>query len=266
MSTEPVTPTPVAKVATPASVAPTLEQEARTWLQKHERIVIVAIITLALYFGYGKYVDSTAKLSDLKAAAAEQALVLQKAIVAQDQAQAAQVIAQYQSQLQADHALVASLANAAAARQATVVTQQKTDATLPLTDLAIRLKTLGKTPDGTVVVLGDKVELTQPGAVAVTQELETIPALQADLADQKTEVNSCQAVVSKANDTIASDAKTIVDMKTADVTADNACKAQIKQVKDDARKSKWHWFKTGFFTGNATGFIIGLKAGKLLGL
>lgn len=241
MATTPVTPT-----------AP-----AQSWLQRHERIVIVALVLLAGAWGFTKYADISASKAEARATVAEQALQSQKETDAKNDATTASVLAQYQSMVTALSAQNASLAAAAAQRQATVVKNQATDATLALPVLANRLVTLGNVPDGQVSSDPSHVILTQSGAVAVTQTLETIPALQGDLRDTQAHVVAANAALDKANEVMADQSTQIAGLKLTITDEEKACTAQVASVKAEARKSKIKWFKIGFLTG----FVSGLYAG-----
>lgn len=244
-------------MATTPVTSATLVGETKTWLQAHERLLIVFMVLLAGAWGFSKYADLSAARSDARATAAEQALTAQKTVDAQNAATTASVLAQYQTMVSALSAQNSSLAAAVASRQASVVAQQKTDSTLPLVDLANRLKTLGNAPDASVLVNGNYVEFTQPGAVAVAQTLETIPALQADLRDETALAGATQAAQKQGEVVIADQAKQITGLNLTLVDADKQCKAQVAQVKAQARKSKIKAFKMGVLVG----FLGGLFAG-----
>ena len=242
--------TPVAPVATPAPVV-------HSWLQKHERIVIVALVLLVGGWGLGKYLDIAASRSEARATAAEQALVDQKSQNAQTLATVTQLTQQYQQLTSTLAAQNASLAASLAARQTAQAAQRATDAQLPLTDLATRLATLGQAPVTSVSVIGNQIELTQPGAVAVVQTLESIPALQADLKDTTATLGATQAAKAQADTLIAGQAKEITGLNLQITDADKACKAQVSAVTADANKSKRKWFLRGVLVG----FLGGLWGG-----
>ena len=143
-----------------------------------------------------------------------------------------------------------------------MVAQQKTDATLPVGDLANRLKTLGNAPDGSVSTEGDSVKITQSGAVAVTQTLETLPALRDNLRDETELAGAAQAAQKQGEVVIKDQATQITGLNLTLVDADKQCKAQIADVKAQARKSKIKFFKLGFVAG----FVSGLWAGHSAGL
>ena len=249
MSTTPAVPV-VAPVATPALVV-------QSWLQKHERIVIVALVLLVGGWGLGKYLDIAASRSEARATAAEQALVDQKAQNAQYAAQVAQVEQQYVAMVQALAAQNAALAQAVAQRQASQTANQTHDAVLPLPDLANRLKTIGNAPEGSVSVLGDKIELSQPGAVAVTQTLETIPTLQGDLRDTQAALGATQTTLTQAGTVVADKDKQITGLNLQITDQEKSCTTRIASVTAESRKKQMSWFKRGLILG----FLGGLFAG-----
>jgi len=244
-------------MATAPATPVTLTAEAKTWLQKHERIVIVFLVLLAGAWGFSRYADLAAARTEARATAAEQALTSQKAVDAQNASQTAQVLAQYQAMVQAQSTQIASLAAAAAQRQTVLKQNQATDATLGLPALAGRLQTLGNVPDGQVSTEGNSVKITQSGTVAVVQTLETLPALQADLRDQITLTGAAQAAQKQGEVVIADQTKQIAGLNLTLVDADKQCKAQIAGVKAQGRKNSIKWFRRGFILG----FVGGLFAG-----
>ncbi len=245
-------------MTTPA-VTPAISQ---SWLMRHERLLIVAMVLLAGSWGFSRYTDARATSAEAKASAAEQALVLQKATDAKNEATLAQVLSQYQAISQADHALISSLAATVAQRQAGVAQNQTTDATLALPLLGNRLSELGNVPNGQVSVDSSHVILTQTGAVAVTQTLETIPALKADLKDTQTALSTSEGAKAKADQVIASQTDVITGLKTVAVDQDKACKAEVTAAQAEGKKNSVKWFKRGFIVG----FLAGLWTGHATGM
>jgi hypothetical protein len=128
---------------------------------------------------------------------------------------------------------------------------------LPLSDLATRLATLGQAPVTDVSVVGNQIEVTQPGAVAIVQTLETIPALQADLKDTTAILGATQAAKAQADTLIAGQAKEITGLNLQITDADKACKTEIAAVKAEASRSKRKWFIRGFLAGVLGGLWLG---------
>jgi hypothetical protein len=239
------------------TVTPIVTQiPALSWLQRHERIILVVLVLLAGCWAYGKYADASASKAETRAAVAEQALASQKDADAKNEATTASVLAQYQAMVTTQSAQISSLAALAASRQATVVKNQATDATLALPLLAGRLQTLGNVPEGQVSTDLNRVNITQTGAVAVVQTLETIPALQADLKDTQTALAGAESAQAKAGEVIDDQGTQIAGLKLTVVDEEKSCTAQISAVKTEARKGKIKWFKVGFVTGFITRQVI----------
>jgi uncharacterized membrane protein len=271
-----LTTTPVAAPATTINNLTTgfLSVE-KTWLQKHERLLIVFMVLVVGYFGINHYLNNAAAKAETRATIAEAAATQAKAQVADSQAKAAaaavqtaQVTQQYQAMVQTLTDQTKALATALAQRQATLVVQQKADMTMPTDDLAKKLQTEGNAPAGSVTISGDNIALSRPGAVAIAQSLDQIPFLQGNLKDE-TALEQAEAAAKAAGDKVI-DAQVaqigslngqIATMQKAEAATDKANKTEVAQLKDDARKSKWRWFRRGFIAGNITGFLGGLYAG-----
>jgi len=227
-----------------------------SWLQRHERLLIVAMVLLAGSWGTNHLLNNLASKAETRAQIAEQALVLQKATDAQLAAQSAQVQAQYQAMVTQLTAQNQSLAKAVAERSAGLQQQQGNDSKLPLSALATRLESLGNAPAGSVSNTATTVILTQPGAIAVTQTLEEVPVLQANLKDTQQLADNSSKELAQSNLVIGSLNTQVAGLVLQGKDADAACKAEITAVKADARKSKIKWFKFGFITGFLTGAYV----------
>ena len=240
----------------------TVVKSELSWLQKHEKIVIVALVLAVGAFGLNKYFDVASVRADAKAVAAEQVAADAKANSAVLAAQSAIQAQQYQALVTALAAQNASLARSIASRQAALPVQQATDARLPLNDLATRLQTLGNAPVGSVSVAGNQIDLTQQGAVSVTQTLEQVPVLVQNLADETKIAGNYLAEVQKS-DILASDLTSqITGLNNQIVANDKACTTQIAAVKADGHKNSVKWFRRGFVVG----LIAGLWGGHAAGL
>jgi hypothetical protein len=255
--------TPAAAPAKPVPADTSFFAVEKTWLQKHERLLIVAMLIAASYFGLNHYLDNAASKAETRAKIAESATAQANASLAASTATAAQVAQMYQAMNQALSAQNASLAAALVQRQAATVAQQKTDATLPLIDLATRLQVLGTAPTGSVTVLADKIALTQPAAVAVTQTLEIIPELKANLADETALAAAESNAKAEGDKVIFAKEDELSKLALARTADQSQCTADKKALKAEAHKNSMKWFKRGFITGNITGFLGGLYAGHL---
>ena len=228
-----------------------------SWLKTHERIVLVFLVLLAEVWGFNRYTDAASAKAEARATVAEQALASQKAQDAQNAASVTQLTLQYQQLVSTLSAQNASLETALQARSEQVATQKAVDAQLPLSELASRLQTMGQAPAGSVSVSGSDIDLSQAGAVAVTQTLETIPALQADLTDTTATLQTTQKTLADANAVVNAQTTEITGLKITVTDSDTACKAQVAAVKAEGKKRSMSWFKRGFGLGFISGLFVG---------
>jgi hypothetical protein len=238
---------------TPATPVTTVTE---SWLRVHERIVIVALVLLAGSWGLSRYQDARSASLEARATVAEQALSAQQSQNSQNAAQITALTQQYQQLTQALTAQNASLTASLAARQKAQAAAVATDATLAPADLATRLETLGQAPVGSVTVSGNEIAMTQLGAVAITQTLEAIAPLQANLRDTTATLQTAEATQAKADALIADQTKQIAGLNLAAVDADKVCKAQVAEVKATSRKNSLKWFVRGTVIGFIGGLLV----------
>src|SRR5271168_3557046 len=236
----------------------------RTFLLDHERLIIVAIVAVGLWFGYGKYAQI--RLDH------DNAVLAQAKVTADAQAKANQQLAQ---QVADDKAALQTLTDKLSAQNQQLVNantalatalsrQQKTDASLPVPDLVNRWAQLAPGTNFTGAIgSGNNVTVTPSNALATVQQLEKVPELTTQLANETVEKTNDDQLISQQN-------KSIFDLNTSVTTlngqvvglnntiVDNGkvCQEQIKVVKDDARKSKRKWFIIGFISGFVSRSLI----------
>ncbi len=258
------------------AVSPTTGGELgkiRSFLLDHEKLLIVFILAVVCWWGYGKYAqirldhDSAAlKQAQIVTAAQVQANQQLLAQVAAAKAQSDQdkadlkalndkVTAQNQQLVAANTALATALAK-----------QQQTDATMPIPDLINRWAQLvpGTNFDGAMVSTGANVMVTPSNARATVEQLEKVPVLTQELANETTQKQNDDQVIVAQNKSIA-DLNTQVTALNASLVgaqkldADHQAQAvdEIKVVKDQARKSKRRWFVIGFVSGLVAGHYFG---------
>src|ERR1700744_2715066 len=142
------TPTPVTVGSTPATVqdistaiqagiaaAKADATVTQTFLQKHERLIIVVLFIVGAVFLTNHLLNNLAARDQIKSEVTTQQLNDQKAANTQLAAQVKTATDQYQSTITALTQQNSQLAAAAQTRTVVVEQQQKTDATLPLPDL-----------------------------------------------------------------------------------------------------------------------------------
>jgi hypothetical protein len=227
-------------------------------IQSHKILIICILGFILVWFLSGKYQSIIADHDN-------KTLQAQKLVTEADAKASAQIAAQVQSdayQLQILTAKIqaqdAQLIAANAALASALSKQQKTDATLPLPDLAVRWGQLipnvnpTANPNGTVSV-------TSTGALNTVNQLEKIPILTQELSNETAKNDSDATLLTNAS-------KNIVDLNLQmsglnKLIADNStqCEIQIKVVKAQSAKSKRKWFIFGYVSG----FISGLYAHAL---
>ena len=225
-------------------------QTISTYVKAHERLLLALIGGVALWFAIGK-VDTLVANHDN--ANLKQAQVVASQQADKNQALAAQAAlqaAQYQALAAKVDAENAVLVQANATLSAALVKQQKTDATLPPTELVARLNTLVPQADATVTPTG--VALPEAGAVATVQQLEQVPVLTQQLSDETQIASDTAGLLAAANENRATLTDEISGLKLEAVDSAKVCTAQIAVIKAEARKSKRRWFVAGFVAGIAT--------------
>lgn len=273
MATNPVTPTSV----TPKAISPIHGGEIgkiRSFLMDHERLLIVIIAAIVLWWGYGKYAQirldhDSAALKQAQIVANQQA-TQNAALLVQAQQNAA-VVAADKAQLQALTDKVTAqnqqLANANIALATALSKQQKTDASLPVPDLVNRWAQLvpGTNFSG-AVTSGNNIQVTPSNALATVQQLEKVPALMAELANEvQLKANDDQIIVSQnksiadLNTQVTTLNAAVAGAKQLDVDHQKAADEQIKVVKDECRKSKRKWFVIGYIAGFASKVFLTSK-------
>ncbi len=250
-----------------------------SWVEKHEKLIIVVAICLAGLWGTSKVLGAWEKHDEkqLQIAAAQSAA--DKAAVAQalqqnatDKAAAAADKAATMQLVQAVTAQNAALNQAMAARDKATQNQQKIDLHATITELSTRFSALvpGVNPqdiliskDGNTVTVG-----TDTAQKTVTQ-LEEVPRLQADLKDTQQKVTNLESEIrsmetyTKALETeVATQDKTIALLQKELADDAKTCDARVKVESDKARGA----YLKGLKHGTIIGVILGLFVGHAVGI
>ena len=218
-----------------------------TYLKTHEKLVLLGIAGLVLWFGIGK-IDTLIQHHDSAALAqAQTTLQAQQSKDAALATQATQQAQQYAALATKVDAENAALVNANATLSAALTKQQKTDATLPPTELAARWNTLVPQAKPTVTPSGLAVDT--PGAVATVVQLESVPVLSTQLENERTQLGNTQALLtaSTGQTTTLNQEISGLHLELQDET--KVCTAQVALVKAEARRSKRKWFLAGLIAG-----------------
>ena len=233
------------------------------WLKAHERLVMLALVLAVGSFGISKYFDVDAARKDARVVAAEQ-------IVANDQknsaAQAlatAQMQSQYTALVQALATQNAALEASMAQRNTGLVAQQHKDSFATMAEAVGRWQALVPAAnfDGAPVTDTNGIAVNLVNARATIIELEKVPVLIQNLADETTLAGNYKVEVQKA-DGLVNDQKTQITGLNIQLTDQaKSCTLQIAAVKADSRKKQMSWFKRGFLAGFLTGIFAGHAAG-----
>ena len=220
-----------------------------TWAQKHERLLLVPIVAIAIWFGIGKIDTLIANHDNANLHQAQVVADQQAAVNAGLAQQAAFQAAQYKALSDKVTAQNAALEQANVNLANALIKQQHTDATLPPTELAARWNAL--VPSASVTVSANGETLPTSGAVATVQQLEEVPVLRTQLENERTQLGDAQKLITAEGGQVTT-LNTLVAGKDALLKdADNVCSEKIKVVKDAAAKSKRRWFLIGVGVGFA---------------
>lgn len=212
-----------------------------SWLQKHERLVLVFMVLLVGGFLGNRYLNNAASETKTKYDIAKSQLDDVKA-------QATAAKADYAATVDALTKQNAALATAVAQRQVVLQQRQETAKTAPLPEVAIRWQDIIG-GSGDLVSSIEGVAITEAGARKTVSMLEQVPVLIADKSDLQTISDNQKKELDKAN-------VVIDNLGKQQIKSDETCKLQVAEVKAAARKSKRNWFIAGFVTGIATRILV----------
>ena len=240
--------------ASSATTTSTASASSLTWLQKHERLVIIFMSLLLAYFIVDKGFSLASSYESHKSQQASSVLSTQAAEVASELAQAKAQLADYETALAASTKQNATLTEAIASRNQTVIVQQQKDATLPPSQLATRWQGLVNNTGVETAVNGYAV--TEEAAIATVEQLEQVPVLTQNLKDVTTEEAGLQTDVNDANALISSGKLTVAGLQLQLTDQDKSCTASINALKANDNKSKLKWFGIGYVSGFISGIIV----------
>lgn len=207
-----------------------------SWLQQHERLIIVFMILLV-----GGWLGS--KALDNSLANAKTALAAQQQISQAAASQAALDAKQYQTALDVMSKEITALEASQRARN--TVLQQKETVIKTETPTALSLdweKAIGTSNE--IIPSTQGFSVTDDAARKTVAQLEEVPVLTANLADETKIAVGTQASLTQANTVIS-------DQKTEIAQNDKTCKDQISVLKKSSRVSRLRWFGIGVGVGVA---------------
>ena len=229
----------------------TVAKNDLSWIQKHERVVIVALVLLVGGFLGNKALNYDASLKDAKVAALTQ-------VVSQDKQNAAALAlasatAQQQYQVVLDTVSKQNIALEASVAQMTagLKAQQATDRALPLPAVASRIETLVPGAVGGITATTAGVVMNDTASHSVLTTLEEVPVLQDELKNEtqvavntKSALDAASTVISDKTAQVAGLNKSLTDQQAHEVAA-------VAAEKLKAKKAWRSGFKWGFAAGAA---------------
>ena len=234
----------------------TVAKNDASWLMKHERIVIVALVLIAGVFLGNKYLNYDGARKDAQVATLT-AIVQQDKVSVQNLAlQAAQAQATYQTTLDAITKENQALASANAQELASLAQRQTTDRALPLPAVASRIEVLVPGAQGGITATTAGVVMNDTASHSVLTTLEEVPVLQDELKNEtqvavntKSALDAASTVISDKTAQVAGLNKSLTDQQAHEAAAVAAEKLKTKKA--------WkNGFKWGFGLGFAAGAYI----------
>jgi hypothetical protein len=234
----------------------TVAKNDASWLMRHERIVIVALVLIAGTFLGNKLLNWEGAQKDAKVAALTLVVEQDKASVQNLALAAQQAQAAYQTTLDAITKENASLAQANAQELASLAQRQTIDKSLPLPAVAQRIEVLVPATVGGVTATTAGVVMNDTASHGVLDALEQIPVLVDELKNETRVADNNEKALDYAN--------TVITTTQAEVGALNKSLTdqqahEVAAVAAEKLKAKKAWrsgFKWGFGLGFAAGAYI----------
>ena len=226
-------------------------QKELSWLQKHERIVIVALVLVAGVFLGNKYLNYESAQKDAKVAALTLVVNQDKQTVANLALQAAQAQATYQTTLDAITKENASLAQANAQELGALAQRQTVDKTLPLPAVASRIESLVPGAVGGITATTAGVVMNDTASHSVLTTLEEVPVLQDELKNETQVAANNQSALDEANTVIVDKTAQIIGLNKSLTDQQAHETAAVAAEKLKTKKAWRSGFKWGFAAGAA---------------
>lgn len=230
--------------------------EKITWLKQHQVLIIAVLLIASTVFLANKWVNSSARHADERLAVAQAQLEEQRRVNAQNDANSKLALAQYQAAYVKLEKENADLKKQIAARHDDLNHQQQVDQTLPLPELAIRWQQLADINKEDLQATTAGITVTDSASRKTVVLLEEIPILKQDLEDQQTIINNKDQEIGKCQNAIDALNTQITGLKTTIQDEKDTCKAQVADIKANARKSKRNWFIVGYVAGWASAIAV----------
>lgn len=232
--------------------------EVKSFIQKHERFLLVSLaLFVALFFG-NKFLDTMATRDRASATQAAQVLTQQNALNAAQAAQIAKDTADYKAlvvQLTQQNAV---LQTQIAQRQVVYQQQVAVDKTMPMPDLGNRWAKLASLNPSDITATAAGITVTPQGALDTVTNLEQLPVLKANLQDVITQKGNLSTELDSSDALNGQLTGQVKGLEIAAVDKDKVCKADLTAAKAEARKGKLKAFLygAGVGAGVVTAFVI----------
>ena len=221
--------------------------------------IYLLVIAMAWHLGYRyenlKYAEIAAQNAN---AAVQQQLQAQVAANQKLAGQTAELQTAYDKLASQITQQNASIKAAIAATNTKVAAQQKTDATLPLDQLAVRWRSLENLmPEDVQLTGADNLSISGQASVRTVQDLESIePLHQEVMAGHQIEDNLTKQITS-LNGVNDAQASQITGLASQIKIAATSCQDQIAVLKTQQKKRSSLWFKIGAIAGAViTGLVL----------
>lgn len=226
-------------------------QSDLSWLQKHERLILIFLTLLLFAFLGNKWMDVTAAKKEAQFEAVSNQVNLDKQVVAELAAQSQADTKKYQEMVDQLQKQNIALLSTIQSDNIALKQRQVADQALPLPDLAKRWETLVN-KEG-IMATPTGVNVTPEVSQVTVSQLEEVPILHDQLnkgaqlvENDEALLNQSQAVNLDLTKELKSDTLLLVDK-------DKQCQAEIAALKASDRKSKRNWFLRGMVT---SGIIV----------
>ena len=234
-----------------------------SWMQRHERIIIVAMVLAVGAFGLNKWLDKSAMDAASKAAVAQQVAAVQHDADLKIAAAVAQQTALFNHEQEVREQEMASLVAAMASRD--VASTNKVKNVLDpkpisdvLTDLSAAYTKIDFDP--TSITQDGKLSFALPVVQQFTAAKIERDTFAADLIDTKKELDIASTGLAQSTSLVGALQGQVTGLQTELKTQGAADAAVLKAEKAKARKSKLGWFKAGV----AVGFVVGVFTGHYI--
>lgn len=218
-----------------------------TFLKHHETFLLIVLGFVLFWFVTGKVQDIIAAHDNANLQAATAVLNAQ---IDSDKKQAvlvAQQAADYKALSEKFQAQNDALARANTALSVKLSERQNTNNNLTLPDLLVRWQQL--VPPATLSITNGQATISDTGAHATVNELEKVPVLTEQLANEKTSNENNLTLLSASNKQVSTLNDSVTGLNKQIAAANGVCEEKIKTVKDAAAKSKRRWFVVGYIAG-----------------